>query len=199
MDTALPPEPKNSPPELYVWKDKLEAKTKHLDLIQAVIIRMANNSFMIKGWCITLVSALLAFAIGKDGSPWLIVVSFLPVLMFWYLDSYFLQQERLFRRVYDRQLKTEDTTFQITPPKDLIATLETVGSVMRSNTLMTFYGGILTIVLVATALLWWRASANPKSSEATVNVCCAATVAKPPASPASSPVNNKTLSPSPSP
>jgi len=137
----------------YIWKDKLDAKMKHLEMVQSVITRMANNSFMIKGWCITLVSALLAFAIGKDGNPWLIVVSFLPVIMFWYLDGYFLQQERLFRRVYDRQLQTENTSFEITPPKDLIEKLETVGSVMWSKTLKPFYLGIMAIVVIATILL----------------------------------------------
>lgn len=140
-------------PHAHVWKDKLDAKMKHLEMVQAVVTRMANNSFMIKGWCITLVSALLAFAIGKEGNPWLIVVSFLPVLMFWYLDGYFLQQERLFRRVYDRQILTENTTFEITPPEDLTDKLESVGSVMWSKTLKPFYLGIMAIVLIATAVL----------------------------------------------
>gem|GEM_PF-6654994 len=31
-----------------------ENKRKHLDLIQAIITRLSNNSFLIKGWCITL-------------------------------------------------------------------------------------------------------------------------------------------------
>jgi hypothetical protein len=32
-------------------------KIKHLEMIQAVISRLANNSFLLKGWSITLVSA----------------------------------------------------------------------------------------------------------------------------------------------
>ena len=41
------------------------SKLEHLKMLQAVITRMASNSFMVKGWCITLVSALLALS-AKD-------------------------------------------------------------------------------------------------------------------------------------
>lgn len=37
-----------------------ENRIKHLDYIQSVISRMANNSFQIKTWCITVVSAIFA-------------------------------------------------------------------------------------------------------------------------------------------
>ncbi|MEN9503463.1 MAG: hypothetical protein RI964_2748 [Pseudomonadota bacterium] len=37
-------------------------RLKHLEMLQQVITRMASNSFLIKGWSITLISALLAFA-----------------------------------------------------------------------------------------------------------------------------------------
>jgi len=34
----------------------MENKVKHLEMIQAVIARMATNSFMFKGWAVTLVA-----------------------------------------------------------------------------------------------------------------------------------------------
>ena len=37
-----------------------EVKRQHLTFIQGVITRMNTNSFQIKGWTITIVSALLA-------------------------------------------------------------------------------------------------------------------------------------------
>ena len=42
------------------------ARTKiaHLQMIQAVITRLAGNSFMVKRWSLTLVVALLALAAG---------------------------------------------------------------------------------------------------------------------------------------
>ncbi|MFY9261342.1 MAG: hypothetical protein WAO71_12645 [Gallionella sp.] len=40
----------------------IEQKLKHLDLIQDVIKRMASNSFQLKTWTITIVSAILAMS-----------------------------------------------------------------------------------------------------------------------------------------
>ena len=43
----------------------MEDKRKHLELVQGVINRMAGNSFMLKGWAVTLVAGIFALA-GKD-------------------------------------------------------------------------------------------------------------------------------------
>ena len=39
-----------------------EARVQHLELIQGVIGRMGQNSFLLKGWSVTLVTALIALA-----------------------------------------------------------------------------------------------------------------------------------------
>lgn len=75
-------------------------KIKHLEFIQNVIIRMARCSFLIKGWCITLVSALIALAVKEDKSGFIIVTS-IPIIIFWILDGFFLYQERSYRSLYD--------------------------------------------------------------------------------------------------
>lgn len=72
---------------------------KHLELIQAVIARMANNSFLLKGWSITLVAALFALA-EKDSNINFAVLALFPALSFWGLDAFYLRQERLFRQLY---------------------------------------------------------------------------------------------------
>jgi hypothetical protein len=75
-------------------------KLKHLDYIQATITRMATVSFQIKAWNIGLVTAVLAFAAG-DKNPAFLWAAFLPAAMLWFLDSFFLRQERLFRTFYN--------------------------------------------------------------------------------------------------
>ena len=40
-------------------------KLKHLEFIQGIITRMANNSFMLKGWAVTLVAGIFALS-SKD-------------------------------------------------------------------------------------------------------------------------------------
>ncbi len=79
----------------------MDNKRKHLEFIQLVITRMNVNSFLLKGWTITIVAALFALS-AKDGNPVYIFFSFFPPLMFWGLDSYYLRQERLFRHLYDK-------------------------------------------------------------------------------------------------
>ena len=79
----------------------MESKLKHLKMIQAVINRMAHNSFLLKGWSVILTAALFVLA-ANDAKPQFILVALFPALMLWGLDGYFLWQERLFRALYDR-------------------------------------------------------------------------------------------------
>lgn len=77
-----------------------ELKLKHLELIQGVINRLAGNSFSMKGWSITLIAALMALAANNANERYA-AIALLPALCFWGLDSYYLRQERLFRKLYD--------------------------------------------------------------------------------------------------
>ncbi|MEU1402405.1 hypothetical protein ABZ471_08570 [Streptomyces sp. NPDC005728] len=78
-----------------------EQELKHLELLQSVISRLSNNSFLIKGWCITVNSVLVAAAARSPG--WRPVpVAVAVAVGFWLLDGYYLRQERLFRAVYEK-------------------------------------------------------------------------------------------------
>ncbi len=85
----------------------MEQKMKHLELIQGVINRMANNSFLLKGWVVTLVVGILALA-SKDTDKQYFWIAYIPILMFWFLDAYYLQQERLYRSLYEKVRKTKN-------------------------------------------------------------------------------------------
>ena len=92
----------------------LENKIKHLEMIQGVINRMASNSFMLKGWAVTLVAGIFALA-GRDTDKMYFLVAYIPVIVFWGLDSYYLLQERLYRTLYDkvRQLSENQIDFSM--------------------------------------------------------------------------------------
>lgn len=77
-----------------------EAFTKHLEFIQNIINRMSNNSFLLKGWNVTVSSAILALIISNP-KPLFAIVALLSSVSFWGLDAYYLRQERLFRSLYD--------------------------------------------------------------------------------------------------
>lgn len=83
----------------------MESKIEHLKMIQGIITRMNTNSFQIKGWTITLVSALLALYANSRKVTY-IFIALIPVLIFWFLDSYYLQQERKFRELYKEIVNT---------------------------------------------------------------------------------------------
>ena len=77
-----------------------EQEIKHLEFIQTTINRLASNSFQMKGWMLTIVSVLLGFFADSSNTDFALV-AILPVLVFWGLDAYYLQQERKFRGIYN--------------------------------------------------------------------------------------------------
>ena len=77
-----------------------EEQLKHLEFIQNVITRMNANSFQIKGWTVAIISALLAiYASSKNN--YFILAGLFPAIVFWFLDTYYLCQERKFRGLYN--------------------------------------------------------------------------------------------------
>ena len=69
-------------------------------MIQDIITRMNTNSFQIKTMSITIVSALLALY-SAILNPIIVLLAPIPIIIFWALDSYYLQQERKFRGLYN--------------------------------------------------------------------------------------------------
>jgi len=80
--------------------EKAKVNEKYLDHIQAVITRHNSNSFMIKGWTITICTAILAIA-GTWKEPLLSLIALVPITVFWILDSFYLANERCFVSLYN--------------------------------------------------------------------------------------------------
>ena len=78
-----------------------EEKIAHLGFIQGVINRMGSNSFLIKGWSITLMAATFALS-AKDANQKFAYIVLLPLILFWGLDAFFLRQEKLYRKLYEK-------------------------------------------------------------------------------------------------
>lgn len=71
------------------------AVQKHLEIMQGVINRMAENSRSCKVWCVTLVAATLVL-VARTGEPQHALIALVPTLLFLFLDSYYLALERAF-------------------------------------------------------------------------------------------------------
>jgi hypothetical protein len=139
---------------------------KELDLIQQVIERMARNSFMLKGWALSLV--VIIPALMNDGfNGWMATCVYIAlavmVICFWYLDAWFLHKERCYRKLYNdvrkKRLKEgeEDMYSLDYTCSENIGEKEvgSVGSIMLSATLSVFYAipGFITIFFIGLSLI----------------------------------------------
>lgn len=131
----------------------MDSKLKHLEFIQSVITRMNSNSFLIKGWMITLVSALFALA-AKDANIHYVLITYIVTPIFWFLDGFFLSQERQYRELYDvvRQKALDTIDFSMNASiynKERNTWFRSI----FSKTLFPFYGITLTVTLVVMLLI----------------------------------------------
>jgi hypothetical protein len=78
-----------------------EKQIAHLGFIEDIIARMAANSFLLKGWSVTLLAAIFAIS-AKDTTSQFLMLAYFPVILFWALDGYFFQQETLYRELYGK-------------------------------------------------------------------------------------------------
>ena len=131
----------------------MENKRKHLEFIQNTITRMAHNSFLLKGWSVTIVSAL--FVIAAVADPAIFLIGFLPVIVFWILDGFFLYQERLFRALYDevRTKNEEEIDFSM-DTKRFRGGRQSWWSSFWSRALWPFHGVLFAVVLIITLMAY---------------------------------------------
>lgn len=133
--------------EKQSMEDKAQV-VKHLEMIQGVVNRLGHDSFLIKGWSMSILAAGIIFiARGEGQSRWVVLTFLIPVIGFWILDGYFLWQERLFRKVYDEIRKQETTEFAMDMMKHKNKQKCKWKDSMLSVTLNIFYGIEILFVL----------------------------------------------------
>lgn len=125
-------------------------KEKHLEFTQNIINRMAQNSFMIKGWTVTLVSALAALSANESDKIFMLI-AYIPTIAFWLLDAYYLYQERLFRTLYNKICTEEITNYSLnTRPFD--KGWKYWVNAALSKTIILFY---LVIIMALSIIMWY--------------------------------------------
>lgn len=129
-----------------------ENKRSHLNMIQQIITRMGNNSFSLKGWSVGIMIAIYAFA--GNNSHKAVVVTLIPLIVFWILDAYYLMLERKYRLLYeDVRIKKEDEInfdMNFNNVKVDLKALKKYGyfNILISKTILPFY-----LVCIATTLI----------------------------------------------
>lgn len=140
--------------KILIGGDNLnENKVKHLEFIQAVITRMAQNSFLLKGWAVTILVGIFAFANVSEMDSRYLIIAYIPVVFFWFLDGFFLWQEKLYRKLYDRvRIKEEAIDYDM----NAYVCKDEVKSWLKvtfSITLSLFYIPLLVVILLAMLIL----------------------------------------------
>jgi len=118
-----------------------------LEQIQNVIDRQASNSFKIKGWAVTLIVVVLLFR-SRDIH---LAVAFIPLVGFWYLDSYYLRQEQNFRAIYDETRENTPDCKQELFDMSLENVDDNVDGVLKlafTKSLKWFYGTIVGLLVI---------------------------------------------------
>ena len=125
-------------------------KRKHLEFLQLTINRMASNSFILKGWNITLIVGLFALTLKDLSSSSYLYLAILPALAFWGLDAYYLRQEKLFRGLYNSVRKTkrkEIDPYSLNTNK-ISEKVESWFCTMFSPTVVLLHGSVILSIMI---------------------------------------------------
>lgn len=119
---------------------------QHLSFIQGVITRMNSNSFNMKGWMVTIVAALAAlYANGNAPYPVVyLIISLIPVLIFWCLDTYYLMMEKKYRKLYEDTVAGNVTLYSMKIDKYKVC----YGRVLISKTIWPVYLPVFLLLLI---------------------------------------------------
>ena len=138
----------------FTREELKEFMIEEIKIVQDIIKRMAFNSFMIKGWTITLVTITLLLR----GSKYQVFIAFIPLIVFWILDAYFLKQERLYRRLYkwiiENRLNTIEHLFDMNT-KRFEKEEQSIFRIMFSITLGWFYGSLLVLLVIYILIIFF--------------------------------------------
>jgi hypothetical protein len=126
----------------------MDSKVKHLEFIQEVINRLSTNSFLLKGWSVVLVSALFALSAGSSNKIF-IMLAYIPAVVFWGLDGYFLSMERQYRKLYEIVRKKDNNEIDFSMNlNDVDGVKHQWISATMSKTLVVFHFSIIGAIIL---------------------------------------------------
>lgn len=128
-----------------------ESRIRYLEAIQRVIDRLSNTSFILKGWAVSLVAGLMALAASGTNQGY-VLVAYIPTVVFWLLDAYFLMMERQYRNIFEENmdLSQEVKCFTLKRKK---ATFLMFAEAALSITMLLTYVPLIGAILIAMFVL----------------------------------------------
>ena len=134
--------------------EDLTSLHKEIDLIQDCISRMAKNSFMLKGWAVTVVVIVWTIIGMKNLGVCSLFLLLVPTFMFWILDAFYLMTEKRYRKLYAWVLseRLEKKSHALLYDLNPLRFKDEAGPLRRciiSKTLFPFYGLLVCVVIFA--------------------------------------------------
>lgn len=128
---------------------------------------MASNSFLLKGWAISIIAVVLTLA-DKSVEPAIMsLLVLIPLMSFWYLDAFFLRTEMMYRMMYEWVLASrmagDQSKLYDLNPRRFEKEVDSLLSVMWSITLRWFYGlpaSITIVIIIYQVLRLWEVVLN---------------------------------------
>ncbi len=123
-----------------------ETRIRYLEAIQRVIDRLSNISFILKGWAVSLVAGLMALAASGSNQGY-VLIAYIPIAVFWFLDAYFLMMERQYRELFKENMDLSQKLEQFTLKRDK-ATFVMFGEALLSITMLLTYIPLIVSTLI---------------------------------------------------
>jgi hypothetical protein len=146
----------NDPQPSQFWPADNPAVTAHMSLLQGIITRLANNSASCKTWCLTLVGALVSLA-GATHVPGIITFALVPVVIFGFMDTMYLAQEKAYRDLYAQIVNAiRNRSYALANVYEARAPLgfRRFYLALRSWSIFPIYLGLILVYLVARYAGW---------------------------------------------
>lgn len=126
-------------------------KIQYLQMLQSTISRMSTASALFKGFSATIVAGISLITY-KEINISVMALSFLPVLVFFILDVYYLQIERRMRYWYELvRTDKKDIDFRLGIKKDEIDDKEAEARIIdciKSPSVYIFYPAMIIILAI---------------------------------------------------
>ena len=128
-----------------------DEKISYLGMVQEPIGRMSTASAIFKGFAATIVAGIAALTYCQVNT-WILGLSFIPVVLFAFLDIYYLKLEKKYRFLYE-QIRTDvhPVDFSMKLTKDNKSAKSRIWDCILSPSVWLFYPvmlGILVAVLI---------------------------------------------------
>ena len=128
---------------------------KEIDLLEKCIERMAKNSFEIRKWTVGIISIISGIASSSEKRS-VMILCFVIICIFWYLDAYYLRYERMYVNKYNwivnnRTNENLKGLMDLNPRNQYVYNANevynqkkfSIWTIMMSVTLKYFYGVLL--------------------------------------------------------